>query len=676
MAELFDLDPTYVTPIIPPEFEVYESRRRPSVLFVPEAPTDFDIESTPLRDKLIDSSHKSSCPEPQRSSRRKTRSEDGRWNSKDKTEQPSPPPRDPNAYESVPVVEPVYKNPSSAVKSRERDWERLRKYFAWLPKLVIQKTFDCTTQLARIPMSAHLQRHYRSPFPALNVNRRSEGVATDTVYADTPDIEHGHVAAQFYVGISSLVSDVYGVNTDAQFLQTLQDNVRKRGAPSKLVSDRAQAEVSKAVKDYLRWLCIDDWQSEPHRQNQNPAERRYQDIKRLANRILDQTGAPPSLWLLALRYASFVYNHTAVQSLGWLTPIQVLTGITPDISVLLRFAFYEKVYYRTEEPSFPSDSPESIGYMVGIAEHVGHAMTYKILNPETNKILFRSEIRSAASPNDPNKRLDPSDGEELPSPTVIKSKSDNVKSVVYSSDDESDKKDVVVENKDLIGRTFLMQPNEEGHVHRAKIVELIDKHNDKTTNNPAHLKFRVSINNDQYEDVMAYNEILERLEADEENPIVWKFKRIVSHQGPLQPDHPSYMGSTYNVAMEWENGEITPEPLSIIGADDPVACAIYARDNNLLETPGWKRFKSIAKREKKLLRMINQAKLRSFCTAPKYMYGYKIPKDYNDGLRLDKLHGNTKWADATKVEMDQLAEYKVFIDLGKGTPIPKGFQKI
>ncbi|CAJ1928442.1 unnamed protein product, partial [Cylindrotheca closterium] len=213
MAELFDLDPTYVTPIIPPEFEVYESRRRPSVLFVPEAPTDFDIESTPLRDKVIDSSHKSSCPEPRHSSRRKTHSEDGRWNSKDKWEQPGPPPRDPHTYESVPVVEPVYKNPSSAVKSCERDWERLRRYFAWLPKLVIQKTFDCTTQLARIPMSAHLQRHYCSPFPALNVNRCSEGVATDTVYADTPDIEHGHVAAQFYVGISSLVSDVYGVNT-------------------------------------------------------------------------------------------------------------------------------------------------------------------------------------------------------------------------------------------------------------------------------------------------------------------------------------------------------------------------------------------------------------------------------------------------------------------------------
>ncbi len=64
---------------------------------------------------------------------------------------------------------------------------------------------------------------------------------------------------------------------------------------------------------------------------------------------------------------------------------------------------------------------------------------------------------------------------------------------------------------------------------------------------------------------MAYNEILERLEADQENTTVWKFKQIVGHQGPLNSNHPAYMGSKFNVTMEWENGEITPEPLSIIG---------------------------------------------------------------------------------------------------------------
>ena len=656
--------PTEEPDPLPPEFQVYEARRRPSVLFAPEPSLVFDIESAPLvPSKPTKASNKDDTQQKERHSSQSDNS--------NKTK-PRPPPRIEHEDPPNDNGNTVYKNPSSAVKSRERDWERLRRHFAWLPKLVVQKTFDCTTQLARIPMSVHLQRHYKSPFPALNVNRRDEPVATDTVYADIPDIEHGHKAAQFFVGTISLVSDVYGVKTDAQFLQTLQDNVRRRGAMSKLVSDSATSEKSKAVQDYLRWLLIDDWQSEPYRQNQNPAERRYQDIKRLANRILDRTGAPDTLWLLAIKYASFVYNHSAVKSLNWKTPISVLTGTTPDISVLLRFAFYELVYYKNDEPSFPSESTESLGRIVGIAEHVGHALTYKILNPSTNNIIFRSEVRSAEQTDDVNKRLVPEDGESEP-PQIVKS----IKApVIYSSGDSYSDPNAVVNNKDLIGRTFLLEPDSKGFVKRAKIVDLLDKHLHDTENRPEHRRFRVSVNNDEYENIMSYNEILARLEEDDDNPTMWKYKRISGHQGPLRSNHPSYMGSSYNVTIEWENGEITPEPLDVFAADDPVACAIYARDNKLLDKPGWKRFRRIVKNHKKLLRMANQAKLRSFRTAPKYMYGYEIPKHYADALRLDRLHGNTKWQDATKAEMDQLAEYKVFVDMGIGTPIPKGFQKI
>lgn len=35
--------------------------------------------------------------------------------------------------------------------------------------------------------------------------------------------------------------------------------------------------------------------------------------------------------------------------------------------------------------------------------------------------------------------------------------------------------------------------------------------------------------------------------------------------------------------MEWENGEITKEPFAIIAADDPVTCAIYAKEKGLLD---------------------------------------------------------------------------------------------
>ena len=39
-------------------------------------------------------------------------------------------------------------------------------------------------------------------------------------------------------------------------------------------------------------------------------------------------------------------------------------------------------------------------------------------------------------------------------------------------------------------------------------------------------------------------------------------------------------GCKYNVQVEWETGEITFEPLSIIAADDPVTCAAYAKEND------------------------------------------------------------------------------------------------
>ena len=47
--------------------------------------------------------------------------------------------------------------------------------------------------------------------------------------------------------------------------------------------------------------------------------------------------------------------------------------------------------------------------------------------------------------------------------------------------------------------------------------------------------------------------------------------------------------------IKWETGEITTEPLAMVAADDPVKCAIYAKQNNLLETEGWKRFRNIVK---------------------------------------------------------------------------------
>ena len=50
----------------------------------------------------------------------------------------------------------------------------------------------------------------------------------------------------------------------------------------------------------------------------------------------------------------------------------------------------------------------------------------------------------------------------------------------------------------------------------------------------------------------------------------------------------NWKGSKFNVLVEWENREKTYEPLSVLAADDPVTCATYAKENDLLHIDGWK----------------------------------------------------------------------------------------
>ena len=184
----------------------------------------------------------------------------------------------------------------------EPDYDKLRPYLGWIPTENVKQTLKHTTQYARLPAGTLLKRAFKSPNPALNVRRRSEAVACDIVYSDTPAIDDGAESAVLFVGHDTYVTDIYGIKTDSQFIRTLEDNIRQRGAPTRLLSDRAQVEVSKAVENVLRTFCIDSWQSEPHQQQQNPAERRFQTIKNTTNRILDRTGAPAYTWLLCIQY--------------------------------------------------------------------------------------------------------------------------------------------------------------------------------------------------------------------------------------------------------------------------------------------------------------------------------------------------------------------------------------
>ena len=213
-----------------------------------------------------------------------------------------------NINSTVSEDELIYHGPKK-ITPFDQDYGALKPYFAWLPVEIIKKTFSETTQYAQLPFNTNLWKQYKSPNPALNVRQCNEPVATDMIQSNTPAIDGGETYVQIFVGMQTLITDVYGMKSPAQFPSTLSDNITKHGALTKLISDCAQVEISKCVQEILQTLYIASWQSEPHYQHQNPTECHYQDVKCLCNTVLDCTGAPAYCWLLCLIYICFVLNN-------------------------------------------------------------------------------------------------------------------------------------------------------------------------------------------------------------------------------------------------------------------------------------------------------------------------------------------------------------------------------
>ena len=236
--------------------------------------------------------------------------------------------------------------------------------------------------------------------------------------------------------------------------------------------------------------------------------------------------------------------------------------------------------------SYPSVSEERAACWVGFGEHVGEDLTHEPLDDDTKKILYRSAVRPSDSAH-PNKRLVPDGGEssQTPKPIVfVRSQQD---------DSQSATKPMAEYNPDnLIGRTFLLPKKEQGERLRAtikiKVIKTSKLLDDQHDNAIDKINFHLDVGQGRAEAIMSYVHILDHLDHQEQHEDLYKFRAITGHQGPLSPQDENYKGSKYNVMVEWETGEITEEPLSLIAADDPVTCAEYAKKHDLLHLDGWK----------------------------------------------------------------------------------------
>ena len=230
---------------------------------------------------------------------------------------------------------------------------------------------------------------------------------------------------------------------------------------------------------------------------------------------------------------------------------------------------------------------------------------------------------------------------------------------------------------ELIGLTFLHDV-ENGQRVRAKIIKKIM---DRDADNHERIKMLLSYDDGRVEELMSYNELCDIVAEQHDKELagdadVFTFREITDHQGPLRSGSPNYKGSSYNVKVLWEDGSETWEPLGAMIGADAVTVAAYAKEHGLLDLPGWKKLRRIARRAKILQRMINASKRAQRYNTVQYKFGVRIPRNVKEALQFDEENKNTYWQDAIKLELDQLQEFNTYHSIGKGAPKPPGYQEI
>ena len=609
----------------------------------------------------------------------------------------------PGDCESCTEISSVFTANLHQSSPQEPDWNTQRPSPAWTSPSSIKDTFNVTTRHGTAPNTQdYIKNHFKPRNPVSSIPRCSEDLATDTIFSDTPAVDDGSTMAQFFCGHDTLVCDAYGIKSTKQFINALSDNIRKWGAMDTLISDGGNYDISKGVTDLLHSLFIQDYQSESYHQDQTKTETCFGPAKRCTNTAMNTSGYLACCWLLCLQYIFVVLHHLASPTLQGIYPGQALQGTTPDISFMLHSSFYESVYYRIDssEPdfNFPSSSNDNKGYWAGFAANQGDSLTWRTLTEDTQRIIICSGIQSALSTTTNQCLASPSgEGTTLPFsiPYPQHSKNSlpldpfdestaNFEQFVNSQSGEDEDNPIPMANIDIpipFGSSFLLPPEDNGEHHMAKIID-IDDHGPPLED----MKFKLKINKDQAEEIMSYNQLMDYIQkgtdGEEDLDLLFKFKDILAHQGPLESTDPNQKGSKYNVMVEWEPREVTYEPLTLISKEDPINCAVYAKKRDLLDTTGWNHPKRHAKISKRTIRAVKQSRIHQVRASARYQHGFQVPKDFNDAISLDKENSNTHWQDEMDLELIQIHEYKVFKDTGKAqfhdgkAVTPDGFQKI
>ena len=253
-----------------------------------------------------------------------------------------------------------------------------------------KQTINVTTQRGARSAILPLSRRYRTDRMYHQKKLRGPKFYTDTLFGRCKSVSN-NTCAQIFANEHQFVK-AYPIESKAMAGKALRQFIREFGVPERLTSDGASEQVGPNT-DFMKNIRkyeIEHHVSEPGRPQQNRAESVIREVKRRWFRLMVKQKAPKRLWDYGIVWVCEVMSLTANSSfsLDGRTPMEEVTGETPDISEYLDFTFYDWVWYKDNA----GVGDNMFGKWLGVSHRIGNLMSYWILT-ENGRVISRTTVQ-------------------------------------------------------------------------------------------------------------------------------------------------------------------------------------------------------------------------------------------------------------------------------------------
>ena len=520
---------------------------------------------------------------------------------------------------------------------------------------------------------------------------------SDTFFAGTKSVR-GNTCVQLFANKGGFVKS-YPLTEKSQACSALRRFLHEVGIPSSLMTDNALELAQGEWKRLCNKHSIQMKFTEPHSPWQNFAESAGGYVKRNVSRLMESTNTPIKYWDYCWEYFTEIKCNTATKNiyLEDRTPYESVMGFTPDISELIRYSWYQVIWYH--EPT--EKGSVKLGRWLGPAHSSGQGLAYRIAT-SNGTIITRSSVS-------PLSKL------ESTSPEILKNIDELTKNIIEKvgdaitiTDDEDslggelepethddlfpqlDKREIefcdmhqcerndldeVIIQEDRIDEKVIgmkVQLPVDGSQYLEGVVtnrkrDSMGKTIGKSNPNPIMDTriFTVKFGEDEYRDFSA-NVILENLyeQIDDQANSHSILKGITAHRksdDALSPEDGWFItasgirkkkittkGWTFHV--EWEDGTTTWLPLAILKDSNPLMLADYAMSRGIQNQPAFSWWVPTVIRKRK--HVVKQ--IRHRIPKKSMKFGITIPGSVDEAIKLDKENGNSLWQEAIQKEVNNV----------------------